>query len=84
MGAAGAGWAWNRHESTAGAEARIFGELLDLNRPEARREFDGNSMAMIGVYIIKSFVKSNRHSRRCCAYLIWTVEKFTNQNWRWD
>ena len=51
MGAAGAGWALNRHESTAGAEARIFGELLDLNRPEARREFDGNSMAMTGVHV---------------------------------
>ena len=51
MGAAGAGWAWDWHESTAGTEAGIFGELLDLNRPEARREFDGNSMAMIGVHV---------------------------------
>ncbi len=50
MGAAGADWAWNRQESrgTAGAEARIFGELLDLKRPV--REFDGNLMAMIGVH----------------------------------
>ena len=28
------------------------------------------------MYIIESFVKLKQDSLQCCAYLIWTVEKF--------
>ena len=75
---------------------RSTGYLIqDLKLPRNRREHQIDLMAMIdmhvggfprqeesqaSLYIIKSFVKSKQNFGQCCAYLILTVEKFTNHH----
>ena len=44
--------------------------------------FPGQEASSASLCIIKSFVKPKRNSRRRCAYVILTVEKFTSQDAR--
>ena len=68
----GYGWAWNRHEEMAGTEAifLIFLHFKLLGLPEEAISAS-----------LQNHV-SNRNDSEI-LYLIETVEKFTNDNWRY-
>ena len=93
----GSGWAWIQLEETVWAEAILSAAGLETAK-KPKRAFDrfhgcdgcarwripGYEESSASLSIIKSFVKTKRISQWCCAYLIWTVEKFPNHHWLWD